>query len=60
MYGHLTVSQLASFVYRLFILHFECPTKKQMSLIVALICIPTVLSFSFGCVSFYNIRNAYL
>lgn len=56
LYGHLTMSMLASFIYRLYILHYSTPTRKQMLFVVFLVCIPTVAAFCVGTVSIYGLN----
>lgn len=52
LYGHLTVSQLASFVYRWYILHWQIPSRRTMGIVTFLVSIPTLLSFFIGTVSY--------
>ena len=54
VFGHLTVSQLASFVYRWYILHYKCPSRKQLIFMLFLIFLPTLGSFFVGTVNFYD------
>lgn len=51
LYAHLNWSQLASFVYRWYILQHKIPSKKMTFLVIICVAAPTVLLASFGTVS---------
>lgn len=45
LYGHLNTSQLASFIYRWFILRFDSPSKKQIFFLMSILTMPNVVLF---------------
>ena len=59
LYGCLNTSQLASFIYRWYILHYTPPSKARILILIWVLAMPNIVLFSFCSVSFYFFKSLY-